>query len=289
MPSASPHSGAGSDAAHKNAAEHRVHTVAAKQDAVAQGTAKQHMLRQRFAKQSATPPLAAAALSAAPSSFPLEQSEKRAFLRRLATAPVLLGLVLWLALHYDVAAYLANSAVQERIAMAGWRGAVLFITLTACFTACGVPRQLCALAGGHIYGLWAGMAFATLGSGLGCLMTFSYARFVGQAWLYKKFATRFARLNAFLRQSPFLLTVCVRIIPLGSNFLTNIGAGVCGFPAKAFLAGSLLGFAVQNGIFAAIGAGIAAEGAMQGIAGLLLYALSLCLGLLLYRRYKQQA
>lgn len=213
-------------------------------------------------------------------------AEKAAFLRRLATAPVVLLCVLWLAVHYDVAGLLENMTERTQ-ALRGWGGALLFTVLTACLTACGVPRQLCALAGGHVYGLWGGMLLATVGSGLGCLATFSYARFVGQEWLYKKFAARFRRLDAFLRQSPFLLTLCIRIIPLGSNFLTNIGAGVCGFPARAFLAGSLLGFAVQNGIFAAIGAGIAAEGAMQGIAGAILYMLSLGLAVLLYRHYRQ--
>ena len=80
MRSASPLSRAGSDAA-KN--------IAAQQGDVAYGTAEQRAVQ----------PFADDALSAASSSFFLEQSEKRAFLRRLATAPVLLGLVLWLALQ----------------------------------------------------------------------------------------------------------------------------------------------------------------------------------------------
>lgn len=210
----------------------------------------------------------------------------RAVPPRLLTLPVLLLLLLGACSHYDVGQWLHKDWMDAHIRGQGWSGAALYVALVGVVTACGVPRQICALLGGYVFGIAEGTLLVTCGTGLGCLCTFGYARFLGRNWLDKKFSSKFRTLDAFLRQSPFLLTLCIRIVPLGSNFLTNVGAGVSGLPAFPFLTGSLLGFSVQNAIFATLGSGMQVDADVRRWLGALLYAVSLALGIVVWRRWK---
>lgn len=165
-------------------------------------------------------------------------------------------------------------------------GILLYVGMTTMLTAFGVPRQLCSFLGGYVFGLWYGTLWATLGTGLACLLCFGYARFLGREWVYRRFGPRMAAFNAFICRSPFTLTLLVRIAPLGSNFLTNFFAGVSPIPALPFLSGSLAGFTIQNFIFAALGSGLQMTDGWRTACGALLYAASLCLGIAAYRRYQ---
>ncbi|MGN0008094.1 MAG: TVP38/TMEM64 family protein [Desulfovibrionaceae bacterium] len=212
-----------------------------------------------------------------------------AFPPRLLTLPLLLAVLFALCSHYDVARLLHREWLAAHILERGWTGLALYVAIVGAVTACGVPRQLCAMLGGWLFGPAGGTLLATCGTGLGCLLTFGYARFLGRNWLDRAFSRKFRKLDSFLRQSPFLLTCCVRVVPLGSNFLTNIAAGVSGLPALPFLAGSLLGFSVQNAIFATIGSGLEVGASTQRALGAGLYLLSLALGLIIWRRWKRHA
>ncbi len=168
------------------------------------------------------------------------------------------------------------------------RAMFVYVFMVALLTAMAVPRQLCSFFGGYAFGLWEGTILATCGTGISCALCFLYARFVGQAWLYGRFADKLAFFDTFLCQSPFYLTLAVRIIPLGSNFLTNFLAGISRIPALPFLGASVLGFVVQNFIFALMGSGVQVEGGLSTLLSVVLYVFSLSLGYWIYRRYRKQ-
>ena len=181
----------------------------------------------------------------------------------------------------------ANEAwMDAHVRAAGWRGVLVYVALVTLLTGVGVPRQMCSFLGGYVFGLWYGTLWATLGTALACTLCFSYARFLGQDFIQRRFGKKITPLQDFLRQSPFVLTVAVRIVPLGSNFLTNFLAGVSTIPALPFLGGSYCGFVLQNLIFAMLGSGLHVSTAWQTGVSAVLYVLSLSLGWWIYRRYK---
>lgn len=200
--------------------------------------------------------------------------------------------VLALALYVAFGLFELGGAAQEawmdsHVRGQGLRGIALYIGLVALLTAVGVPRQLCSFLGGYVFDVFFGTLWATVGTGLACALTFSYARFLGQDALHRKWGHKLRSFDAFLGQSPFWLTTAVRIVPLGSNFVTNIVAGLSTIPALPFLAGSVLGFTVQNAIFALMGSGLRFSTGGHALLSAILYVLSLSLGYWVYRHYKK--
>lgn len=187
---------------------------------------------------------------------------------------------------YGVGEAASEAWTDQHVRGQGARGVFLYVGLTTLLTAFGVPRQACAFLGGYVFGIWHGMLWATVGTGLACCLCFSYARFLGRTWVRRRFGARLRSFNVFICQSPFTLTLLIRIMPLGSNFLTNFLAGVSPIPALPFLGGSMAGFTIQNLIFAMLGSGLHVAEGWRTVGGVLLYTASLGLGYVLYRRYK---
>ena len=75
--------------------------------------------------------------------------------------------------------------------------------------------------------------------------------------IYKRYANKCQQINLFLSKDTFIKCLIIRILPLGSNFLTNIVAGTLRIPLAPFVLGSGIGFIPQVLLFTAIGSGLA--------------------------------
>ncbi len=188
--------------------------------------------------------------------------------------------------YFDISAILDEQWMDSYVKNQGYHGIFIYIGAVTVFTAMGVPRQACSLLGGYVFGMWYGTLWATIGTAIACILSFSFARFVGQEWLHQRYEKKLSNFNSFLGHAPFLLTLVVRIIPLGSNFLTNYLAGMSRIPATAFLSGSTIGFTVQNFIFATMGSGLRINEDSKLLISIALYVVSLSLGYWVYRKYK---
>ena len=213
-------------------------------------------------------------------------SDQRGTWGRGVSLVLLLALLYVLFRHWGLSGAATEAWMDQHVRGVGARGVFVYIGLVTVLTGVGVPRQLCSFLGGYVFGMWYGTLWATVGTALACCLCFSYARFLGQAWIQRRFGPRIAPLQNFLCQSPFLLTFVVRIVPLGSNFLTNFLAGVSRIPALPFLSGSCCGFVVQNLIFAMLGSGLQVSTTWQSWVSAALYVVSLSMGYWVYRRYK---
>jgi uncharacterized membrane protein YdjX (TVP38/TMEM64 family) len=83
------------------------------------------------------------------------------------------------------------------------------------------------------------------------------------------------------------MTLVVRLLPVGSNALTNLLAGVSSVRALPFFAGSTLGFLPQNLVFALAGSGVNLDPAVRLSVAAILFVISSLLGIWLYRRHRQ--
>lgn len=205
-----------------------------------------------------------------------------------------LGLAVYLSRAIGVGDMLENTKwFNEEVLGVGPLSVFIFIGVGALFTAVGLPRQIIGFLGGFAFGAIGGTLLATLGSGLGCALASAYSRWGGRELVERKLGHRVGKMDRFLRHDPFNTALAIRLFPLGSNFLTNLAAGVSSIPLMPFILGSTLGYIPQNFIFALFGAGMNKESTL-GIAvsvgmSVVLFAISGWLGMRVYRRYRTQA
>ncbi len=161
----------------------------------------------------------------------------------------------------------------------------IFLALT---TSIGLPRQIAALVAGINLGALFGFVLATLATTLGCFITFSVSRYLLSEKVSQKYPEKLATLSNFLSEQTFVKAIVIRILPLGSNFLTNIVAGVSKVSARAYVSGSFVGFIPQMIIFSLAGSGIRLGAKNELIASLALFVVALLLSAYLLKQHKDK-
>lgn len=169
----------------------------------------------------------------------------------------------------------------------GLAGLLIFVAGGALTTAIGLSRQLLSFAAGYAFGAVSGTGAALLASIGGVLLAFTYARFLGRALVARRYPGRVRQVDAFLRVNPFLMTLAVRLLPISNNLAVNLVAGVSSVPAIPFLAASAFGHIPQTIVFAMVGSGLTDGLFEKSAVAIVLFILSVWIGLHLYRRYRR--
>jgi len=157
----------------------------------------------------------------------------------------------------------------------------LFIVLSFA-TSLSLPRQVAAFSAGYILGMWQGILIATLAATLGCFITLTFARIFLHKKLNNKYPEQIAKLSRFFAHQTFIKTLIIRILPAGSNFITNMLAGVAQVPIKPYLLGSSVGFLPQMVVFSMAGNGVRLADEQQLLLSGVLFLLALLLSAALY-------
>lgn len=165
---------------------------------------------------------------------------------------------------------------------------LLFVFLSLA-TSIGLPRQIAALVAGINLGAFIGVIVATLAATIGCLITFSTARYLLSDKITRRYPRQLAKLSDFLSERTFLKAIVIRILPLGSNFLTNIIAGVSKASMPAYVSGSFVGFIPQMLIFSLAGSGIRLGAQNELIASAILFVIALILTAYLVKKHKAKS
>ena len=168
-------------------------------------------------------------------------------------------------------------------------GPVVFVLVGGVACAVGVPRQVVAYAAGLGFGTLGGCALALVAETVGCAADFVWARIVARKWAARTIRGRLARLDRQLSRHPFGATLTLRLLPVGSNLLLNLVAGVSGVAALPFLLASAVGYLPQTIVFAMLGGGVRVDHDAQLLLAGGLFALASVLGLWLMRRIRAPA
>jgi uncharacterized membrane protein YdjX (TVP38/TMEM64 family) len=168
----------------------------------------------------------------------------------------------------------------------GLTGELIFVAVGAAFTAIGLPRQIVSFMGGYAFGFLPGTALALAATACGCVVTFTYARVLGRDFVKGRFQNRVKRIDDFLAENPFSMTLLIRFLPAGSNLVTSLAAGVSSVSAFAFLSGSTIGFIPQTAIFALAGSGTTVDDAYKIGLSVVLFVISGALGYYLYLKFR---
>lgn len=163
-------------------------------------------------------------------------------------------------------------------------GALTFILLLTPALAIGLPRQIAALSAGFLFGAGFGVLLATISAIVGCLITLLLARKLLSNLVEQQYPEPLAKVSYFFSHHTFIKALIIRLVPAGSNFLTNVLAGTARTPISPFIFGSALGFIPQMTIFSLMGAGLQVNGQQQLMLSLVLLVMALLLSGYLYRK-----
>ena len=176
--------------------------------------------------------------------------------------------------------------VDSDIRGQGFTGELLFVGVGMMFTAVGLPRQIICFLAGYAFGLLEGTALAMVATVLGCIVAFFYARIMGRSFVVGRFPDRVQRIDDFLHENPLSMTLLIRLLPLGSNVVTNLAAGVSGVGAVPFFLGSAIGYLPQTLVFTLVGSGFSVDPEFRIAISVILFAVSGFLGVFLFRKYR---
>ena len=183
----------------------------------------------------------------------------------------------------------AQATLANLLAQGGFRGPAMFLLAATFLTAIGLPRQVPAFIAGYAFGPWYGTVIALVSQVMACSLTFIWARAVGRNFISRYFGKVLRQIDTTLAAQPFIATLTLRVMPVGSNILLNLAAGLSSIPAVPFLAASAIGFIPQTLIFAVFGQGSAPTHAHMLMLGGAMFIASATLGMLLLRRSRRIA
>ena len=163
---------------------------------------------------------------------------------------------------------------------------LLLLTLLTLAMSVGLPRQITAFSSGLLLGTTYGTVFSTLAASVACFLTFIFSSYVFHHRIQEKFPQKLTTLSDFFTENIFIKALVIRLIPVGSNFLTNVLAGTAKAPLLPYLCGTTVGFIPQMTLFSMLGAGVKVGDNQQVMisAGLLIVA-SMLIGYL-YKKHK---
>lgn len=209
----------------------------------------------------------------------------RALIKGLAMLAVLAALG-WLLKSTPLGSFFERDAIDALVKGQGWRGEALYVAAGALLTAVGFSRQAVAFMGGYAFGLAMGTGLSVVAAALGCAITFCYARFFAREAIARKFSEKIRRVDAFLSEHPFTMTLLIRFLPVGSNVLTNLAAGVSSVSGAVFVTASAIGYVPQMIIFALVGSGVHLDTGWGICLSAVLFVASGLLGIHLYRKHR---
>lgn len=209
----------------------------------------------------------------------------RVFLKGLVLIVSLVGL----AYLYEIShlgASLDKHWIDTEIRGHGLGGELLFLGVGAIATAVGVPRQAVSFLAGYAFDVALGTVLGLLATVGGCVIAFSYARWFGRGLVAARFPDRVSRVDGFIHENTLSMTLLMRLLPAGSNLITNLAAGVASVRAAPFMIGSALGYIPQTLVFSLIGSGISLDPVFRIGLGIVLFLISGVLGIYLFRKYR---
>lgn len=165
-------------------------------------------------------------------------------------------------------------------------GPAAYFVLATLFTGAGGPRQVVSFFAAYFFGLAAGLALALGATLAGCALALLAA--AG----FRETARGLIRgrvdvaVQLWLRNA-FGFTLILRLLPFTSNLVTNLAAGVAGVPRLRFFAASAVGYMPQTLVFALMGSGVNVQSGAQVVLSIVLFGLSVLIGVWIYARYRK--
>ncbi|WP_239023949.1 TVP38/TMEM64 family protein [Paraglaciecola marina] len=188
--------------------------------------------------------------------------------------------------HSGILSEFNQAWIDRDVRNNGMLGGCYFIFMGVLLTGCGAPRQVVAFLGGYAFGFTLGVLLALFATLLGCIMAFYVAKFIARPYVLKRFEKQASRIDRFLSTQAIQKTIVIRLLPVGSNLVTNMAAGLTQVKSTAFFTGSLIGYLPQTVIFALLGKGVLIGSHWKIMASIVLLLVSSYISFMLFKKQK---
>jgi uncharacterized membrane protein YdjX (TVP38/TMEM64 family) len=183
---------------------------------------------------------------------------------------------------------LDTSLIDSYIRGKGPSAGLLFVAAGGLLASIGMSRQIIAFLGGYAFGFMSGALLGLLATVAGCITTFYISRRCGHSLLEGFCSPRFRKVSEYIHDNTFSMSLLIRLLPAGSNFLVNLAAGASGVRSLPFFFGSALGYIPQMLVFSLIGSGTSVDQSWQIAVAIVLFGVSAMLGVSLYCKHRRR-
>lgn len=166
----------------------------------------------------------------------------------------------------------------------GIQGIVYLIIIISVCSSIGLPRQVAAFTAGFIFDAFWGALISLIGVSIGCIMTYGLAHKLSVIIKTEAPTSLIQKIHVFFSQDTFYKAIMIRLLPVGSNFITNILAGLSRAPKIPYVLGSTLGFIPQIYIFSLAGSGLRLKETESLFVSVTLLFFACVIGYYLYKR-----
>lgn len=211
--------------------------------------------------------------------------ERGSSIKRKITILTIIGFVIGVGvfLSLQFVDYTIISKYLERSVPINIYGASILILILTLAMSIGLPRQIAAFSSGYLFGIYYGTLIATLAAISGCLITLLFSRYLLGKTIEKIYPKQTLAISHFFAEQTFTKALIIRLLPVGSNFITNVLAGVTQVSIKPYLLGTGIGFIPQMIVFTLLGSGIQLEDKQLILVSSALCFIAFLLGGWLYR------
>ena len=112
------------------------------------------------------------------------------------------------------------------------------------------------LAGGFMFGTFAGGLFSLVGATFGSIVFFYIARHILLDVLRTKYAAAIVKMDAGFKKTQLSYMLVLRLIPLFPFWLVNLAPALLNVSPNAYIAGTLFGMIPGAFVYASVGSGL---------------------------------
>lgn len=171
--------------------------------------------------------------------------------------------------------YLSEESFDMWRAWATDRGFVapaLFTFVLAASAVAGIPRMYPTILGGALFGVPIAMALSIVGSTIGAIATFAFARKMGKDFVDRKATGRVERILGLVERQGFAIVVLLRMVPFSNFVVTNYVCGISTIRARDYAFATALGMVPSTLMFVMLGQGIVDHSLWLLVSALVLFA-----------------
>ena len=141
---------------------------------------------------------------------------------------------------FNPKALLCNNALPW-IKSLGVVAPIAFMLIYIIATVAFLPGSVLTLAGGAIFGLFAGSFYVFLGATIGATLAFLVGRYLARGWISKKIAgnEKFSAIDKAVGKEGLKIVFLTRLSPIFPFNLLNYGLGVTGVSLKDYVLASV--------------------------------------------------
>lgn len=144
--------------------------------------------------------------------------------------------------------------VREYFGGLGWVALPAFAAFYAGASLLPLPKAVCTIAGGAIFGFWSGLAAVLVGAVVGSTLAFSMARWLGRASVRDLGVERIRRLDTQIGRRGLVAVLVARLVPVVPFTTINYAFGLTSVTLRTYVLATAVGIVPGTAVYVAVGA-----------------------------------